>query len=317
MFDRNRLTIKKLDERKSKTSYNPTEFIPPIKQQEQLAFVEEIAAEIRNKKKVIIGFGAHFIKNKCHRHLIELMGKDYIIHIVTNGASTIHDFEFAYHGKTEEDVRENLANGTFGLWETGEHINKAINTYTDLGYGKALGKYIDEERDKSSIWPAGCISLSWHCYKRNIPLSICTSIGHDIIYEHPECDGAKIGKASYTDFLKLATTLEGLTDAVILCVGSAITVPMVMEKAMAMAKNVAPITGTNINCYIIDLFDKDNRWCTDRTTEPPEHDISYFIRPLKTFNRMFPGRCKYMQLDNRQLMYHLRDELMIKKITGE
>ena len=38
---------------------------------------------------------AHFIKNKCQHHLWEIMTTDYITHIVTNGASTIHDFEFA------------------------------------------------------------------------------------------------------------------------------------------------------------------------------------------------------------------------------
>ena len=306
LCDRNRLTIKKLDERKSKTPYNPMRIIPDIENKEQLAFVNELADEIFYKKKVVIGFGAHFIKNKCHRHLIELMSDEYITHVITNGASTIHDFEFGYHGKTEEDVRENLANGTFGLWETGEHINKAVNTYTELGYGTAMGRYIDEERDKSHIWPAGCVSLAWHCYKRNVPLSICTSVGHDIIYEHPECDGAKIGEASYIDFLKLAHTMEGIKDAVFICVGSAITVPMVVEKAFAMAKNVASNTGDSCSCYVIDLFADDGEWTEG---EPPMDSPSYYNRPMKTFNRMFPGRCKYMQLDNRQLMYRLRNEL--------
>ena len=307
LFDRNRLTIKKLDERKSKTSYNPMRIIPEIENKEQLAFANELAGEIKKKKKVIIGFGAHFIKNKCHRHLVQLMYiNQYVTHVITNGASTIHDFEFGYHGKTEENVRENLANGTFGLWETGEHVNRAINTYTELGYGTAMGRYIDEERDKSHIWPAGCVSLAWHCYKRDIPLSICTSVGHDIISEHPECDGAKIGEASYIDFLKLAHTMEGIKDAVFICVGSAITVPMVVEKAFAMAKNVASDTGDNCSCYVVDLFADDGEWADG---EPPMDNLSYYNRPMKTFNRMFPGRCKYMQLDNRQLMYHLRNEL--------
>ena len=39
LFDRNRLTIKKLDERKSKTPYNPMRIIPDIENKEQLAFV--------------------------------------------------------------------------------------------------------------------------------------------------------------------------------------------------------------------------------------------------------------------------------------
>lgn len=117
-FDRNRLTIKKLEERKSKTSYNPMRKVPSIECADQIVFIDRMAADIVNKEKVIIGFGAHFIKNKCHPYLIDLMKYDYITHVVTNGASTIHDFEFGYHGKTEEDVKENLANGTFGLWQS-------------------------------------------------------------------------------------------------------------------------------------------------------------------------------------------------------
>jgi hypothetical protein len=265
-------------------------------------FVDSIVSDIKKKKKVILGFGAHFIKNKCHPYLKRMMDKDYITHVVTNGASTIHDFEFVYDGKTEEDVRENLANGTFGLWDTGRYINEAINMYTPMGYGNALGKYLQHLLPEK---PYG-ISFVWQCYNRDISLSICTSIGHDIIYEHPSCDGAKIGEASYIDFLKLAETLEGLTDAVVLCVGSAVTVPMVMEKAFAMAKNVAPDTGRNVCCYVIDLFDEVVDW---ENTEPGKSDVSYFIRPLKTFNRMFPDRCKYKKMDNRKLMFHLWDRL--------
>ena len=305
MFDRNRLTIKKLEERKSKTPYFPTIRVPPIEHRRQMVFVNNLADDILKKKKVVFGFGAHFIKNKCHPYLIDLMKYDYITHIVTNGASTIHDFEFGYHGWTEEDVKENLANGTFGLWETGEHINKAINLYGYLGYGKAIGQYIDIERDRNSVWTGGCISLAWHCYKKEIPLSICTSIGHDIIYEHPECDGARIGQASYIDFLNLAETLEGIQDAVFICVGSAITFPMVMEKAFAMAKNVDPTTGTNCSCYIVDLFDVSSEW---KDGEPDKSNAAYYNRPMKTFSRMVDD-CHYMQLDNRQLMYNLRERL--------
>ena len=300
MFDRSRLTIQPVTERKT-TYYPVRRFREPVSEDEQ-DFIDILKADIEDKQKVIIGFGAHFIKNKCQHHLIKLFEKGYIAHVVTNGASTIHDFEFAKFGQTEEDVRQGLAQGTFGLWDTGEFINKAINDYTSLGYGWALGKYIAEERDKDVIWPAACSSVSWHCWTREIPLSICTSIGHDIIYEHPDCDGAKIGEASYIDFLNLAETLEGIQDAVFICVGSAITFPMVMEKAFAMAKNVSGDTGNNCSCYIVDLLDDTGAW---NGGEPDTNDSSYFIRPMKTFNRMFPDKCMYKQMDNRKLMQWL------------
>ena len=300
MFDRRRLTIQPVTERK--TTYYPVRRFRESVSEDEQNFIDILKADIEDKQKVIIGFGAHFIKNKCQHHLIKMFEKGYINHVVTNGASTIHDFEFAKFGQTEEDVRQGLAEGTFGLWDTGEFINKAINDYTSLGYGWALGKYIAEERDKDVIWPAACSSVSWHCWTREIPLSICTSIGHDIIYEHPDCDGAKIGEASYIDFLNVAETLEGIQDAVFICVGSAITFPMVMEKAFAMAKNVSGDTGNNCSCYIVDLLDDTGAW---NGREPDTNDSSYFIRPMKTFNRMFPDKCMYKQMDNRKLMQWL------------
>ena len=308
MFDRDRLTIGRLQERMSKTSYEPIDTPPTIKQQNQLDFLDEMVAEIKDKKKVIIGFGGHFIKNKCQKQLIDLINHNYIKHIVTNGASIIHDFEFGYHGQTEEDVRENLSNGTFGLWSTSEYINKAINIYGYLGYGKSVGKYIDTEKNRSSEhYSNSDVSLAWQCFKKDVPLSVCASIGHDIIYEHPLCDGARIGHASYKDFLNYVSTMEGIEDAVFMCVGSAITFPMVTEKAFAMAKNVSRITGNNCSCYVVDLFDDTGSW---NGNEPVKDDPTYFVRPLKTFNRMFPNNCKYIKLDNRQLMYYLTDNLI-------
>ena len=87
--------------------------------------------------------------------------------------------------------------------------------------------------------------------------------------------------------------------------GSAITFPMVMEKAFAMAKNVDPTTGTNCSCYIVDLFDVSSEW---KDGEPDKSNAAYYNRPMKTFSRMVDD-CHYMQLDNRQLMYNLRERL--------
>ena len=95
MFDRKRLCIKPLSERKSKTSYYPVTYFALKLSDQEAELIDEIVADIKEKKKVILGFGAHFIKNKCQHHLWEIMTTDYITHIVTNGASTIHDFEFA------------------------------------------------------------------------------------------------------------------------------------------------------------------------------------------------------------------------------
>jgi hypothetical protein len=71
-----------------------------------------------------------------------------VTHLATNGAGTIHDWEFSYLGRTEESVRENVATGTFGTWdETGRCINLALlaGGLRPEGYGGSLGRFIAEE----------------------------------------------------------------------------------------------------------------------------------------------------------------------------
>ena len=46
-----------------------------------------------------------------------LVEHGWVTHLATNGAGTIHDWELAYSGRTEESVRKNVATGTFGTWD--------------------------------------------------------------------------------------------------------------------------------------------------------------------------------------------------------
>ena len=63
------------------------------------------------------------------------------------------------------------------------------------------------------------------------------------LHEHPNCDGAALGAASYRDFLIFARTVERLEGGVLLNFGSAIMGPEVYLKALAMARNVAHAGG--------------------------------------------------------------------------
>lgn len=98
---------------------------------------------------VIMAFGAHTIKNGLGPVLIQLLKKGWIQHLATNGAGVIHDWEFAFQKESSEDVRANVAQGKFGIWEeTGFHINMAIllGAYDGLGYGESVGRLISSER---------------------------------------------------------------------------------------------------------------------------------------------------------------------------
>ncbi len=69
-------------------------------------------------------------------------------HLATNGAGTIHDWEYAWLGASTESVRENVATGTFGTWhETATNIHLALmaGALDGLGYGRALGRFIHED----------------------------------------------------------------------------------------------------------------------------------------------------------------------------
>ena len=74
------------------------------------------------------------------------MKRGWVTHLATNGAGVIHDWEFAYIGKSSEDVRANVEVGKFGTWqETGYYINLAlaVGSYRNLGYGESIGHFIE------------------------------------------------------------------------------------------------------------------------------------------------------------------------------
>ena len=104
-------------------------------------------ARARNAS-VILMYGAHLLRNGAARIITELMERGWITHLATNGAGTIHDWEFAWLGKSCESVEENVATGTFGAWEeTGRNIHLALlaGGLRGEGYGAALGRFIHED----------------------------------------------------------------------------------------------------------------------------------------------------------------------------
>lgn len=155
-FDRRRLFIRKLSERKNRIRIE-NDHIPVTQEPRKLSesselLIKKTAKEIKlareNDRSVILAFGAHTIKNGMAPTLIELMREGRLTHLATNGAGIIHDWEFAYQGESSEDVKENVRLGQFGIWEeTGYYVNLAliIGAYEGLGYGESIGKMISQE----------------------------------------------------------------------------------------------------------------------------------------------------------------------------
>ena len=93
-------------------------------------------------------YGAHLLRNGAALILDEMMAQDWLTHLATNGAGTIHDFEYAFLGLSTESVRENVETGTFGAWdETGRSIMLALAAggLENKGYGCSLGQFITQD----------------------------------------------------------------------------------------------------------------------------------------------------------------------------
>jgi hypothetical protein len=155
-LDRFELEVKPLADRNNKVDIEKdfialdrkTENISDELQKILTETIGRIKSALKNKRSVMLAFGAHTIKNGLGPVLISLMENECLNHLATNGAGIIHDWEFAFQGCSSEDVRANVKNGQFGIWdETGKYINLAIivGAYEGLGYGESVGALIENE----------------------------------------------------------------------------------------------------------------------------------------------------------------------------
>jgi hypothetical protein len=97
---------------------------------------------------VMLIYGAHLLRNGAARILERMMASGWLTHLATNGAGTIHDWEYAWLGASTESVEQNVATGTFGTWdETATNIHLALmaGALDGLGYGGSLGRFILED----------------------------------------------------------------------------------------------------------------------------------------------------------------------------
>ncbi|MHB9026305.1 MAG: GSU2086 family protein [Armatimonadota bacterium] len=314
---------------------------------------ERMVEARRAGKPVMLTFGAHLVKNGLAPVVIRLLEDGWVTHLATNGAGSIHDWEFAFQGQSSEDVRGNVARGQFGAWEeTGQAINLAIaiGGLTDLGYGRSVGKLIAEDgliiptrealqadlvRLAAQSAPdetlgaladmlylvstfaltPGAMEIR-HPYKEyslqhaasrlGIAFTVHPGIGYDIIYTHPLNCGGAIGRAAVRDFLTYAGVVRQLSGGVHLSVGSAVMAPMIFEKALSIANNLAlqedarPIAG---HYLVINDIQEGGDWDWSQG-EPPKEHPAYYLRFCKSFYRM-GGELEYIRLDNRAFLLAL------------
>jgi len=110
--------------------------------------VDRMVAARQRGASVMLAYGAHLIKNGCAPLLRALIERGAVTHLATQGAGVIHDWEFAFQGRSSESVRDNTTVGKFGMWdETGRWINLAalVGAAEGMGLGEAVCKLVGGE----------------------------------------------------------------------------------------------------------------------------------------------------------------------------
>ncbi|MGE5570791.1 MAG: hypothetical protein ACM3S5_17270 [Rhodospirillales bacterium] len=309
IFDRSRLRLRPLIERESLLCVDhwlkledPT---PPYSHPDLEEVARRIVAAEKTGAARILMMGAHLLRAGVNRHIIDMMERGAISHIAMNGAGAIHDYELARIGATTESVARYIISGEFGLWqETGELNNWIAEAAREsVGLGEHIGRRIE-----MSDFPHRGLSVLAAAWRLSVPATVHVGIGYDILHEHPNCDGAALGAASYRDFLIFANTVERLEGGVLLSFGSAVMGPEVYLKALAMARNAARQEGREIRNFATAVFDLVPIQ-GDFRRELAKTDPGYYFRPHKTIlvrTVADGGSSFYFQGDHRATFPALR-----------
>jgi hypothetical protein len=223
--------------------------LPNILAGAQFNAVVRAVVEAHRHSGVVWGIGAHVIKTGLGPVLIDLMERGFVSAVAINGATMIHDFEVALAGATSEDVDETLGPGRFGMAdETGRLLNEAIIRGVDagLGIGQAVCRALTEQAP-----PYGSSSVLAAAGRLGVPVTVHVAIGTDIIHMHPAASGRAIGEGSLRDFRYFVSNVARLDNGAYLNCGSAVVLPEVFLKAVALARNrgipLANLTTVNLD----------------------------------------------------------------------
>lgn len=280
LFDRSRLTLAPLAKRKHDLDLSvivapsPPEDVDPAFR----AMAQRLWRARETGASRILMMGAHVLRSGVQRYLFELMERGFVSLLAVNGACVIHDYEFALIGATTESVAVYIRDGRFGMWDETGHINRVVSEASARGegIGEAVGRHIRE-----GAFPHKDISLFAQAFALGIPVTVHAGIGYDIVHQHPSCDGAAWGQASYTDFLRYAQAVDELEGGAVMNFGSAVMAPEIFLKALSMARNAAAAEGRKIEDFatlVCDLADLPGAYGIEASRSDP----AYYFRPWKT-----------------------------------
>lgn len=219
---------------------------------------------------VVAALGGHVVKTGCAPFLIDLARRGVVTGFALNGSAAIHDLELAIAGHTSEDVGPRLAAGTFGFArETSALFARGCREAAERrrGLGAALG-------DVVRAWggPGLDSSLLVAATRLGVPLTVHVAVGTDIVHMNPDLDGAALGAATLDDFRTLCGQVIRMAGGVWLNLGSAVVLPEVFLKAVAIARNLGHdldgLTTVNLD------FDQKYRGLTNVLRRPGAEGIA-------------------------------------------
>ena len=273
---------------------------------------EAIVASRNAGRPVIVFTGAHLIKNGLGPLLAELVRRGAVTLVAGNGATAIHDFELALIGQTSENVPDALDKGRFGMAYEFAYINYALSVGNKhkLGAGESLGRMICDEDFRNEVLALAAkdgslksfahpeVSVLAACYESNVPFTVHVGVGTDVIDQHPSFDGQAKGGCSGRDFLIYTEQDARLTKGgVVLNIGSAVTGPEVLLKAVSLAANTGSVP-QNIITADFDLRPHSPKTMNDESAP------GYYFRDQKSvltrIPQAFGGKGFYIEGDEKQ-----------------
>jgi hypothetical protein len=148
-----RVSLTKVEDILIDPDSSPRECSPDVARMARDA-AERIAGARRRGAGVILMYGAHLLRNGAALILERMMSRGWVTHLATNGAGSIHDWEYSWLGRSTESVEKNVATGTFGAWdETGRNI-----TWRSLP--ALYAAKVTVRRSDASFWKTAWI---YHC----------------------------------------------------------------------------------------------------------------------------------------------------------
>ena len=206
------------------------------------AVVAALVAARRAGAPVILALGGHVIKVGLGPVVIDLMQRGVVTGVAMNGSGLVHETELAMTGRTSEEVGPALDSGTFGMSaETHAFLQAAVRAAPEgTGLGRAAGAAL-----LAAGLPLTDRSILAAAARLGLPATVHVAIGTDILHMHPGFDPARTGAMSHLDFRILAAQVARLEGGVYINAGSAVILPEVFLKAVAVARNLG---------YRLDVF---------------------------------------------------------------